>query len=357
MGRVTIMDVARAAGVSKGAASHALNGLPGVSEETRARVRAAAAELKWSPNSTARALSGSKAGAVGWAMVRKPKSPSIDPYFMELFVGVEVELAATDVALVVKLVDDRDEEEALYRRWAAERRVDGVVVLDIELDERRFALLDELGLPFAALRSFLGADADGDADADGTGDQPPVDGVPSVWSDERAPVSAILDPAFDRGHRRFAWISGDDRMLSMVLREQAADEWSRARGAHVSTTFTDFSTAAGSGVVRRILRAHDRPTCLVFDNDLTALAGVGTCLELGFEVPGDVSVLSWIDSALCEVSRPEIAALRHSTTDFGRMLTRRLLAELDGAEPSDPILPPLVFVDRGSLGPAPVAGS
>ncbi|RKR75155.1 LacI family DNA-binding transcriptional regulator [Frondihabitans australicus] len=340
MGRVTIMDVARAAGVSKGAASHALNDMPGVSAETRARVKAAAQELHWSPNSTARALSGAKAGAIGWAIVRTSKSPSIDPYFMELFAGIELELAGTDLALVVKLVADRAEEEALYRRWAAERRVDGVLTMDIDLDEQRFDLLSGLGLPFAAFRSYAGS-------------RPPEDGFASVWSDESAPVAAVLDPAFARGHRRIAWVSGDARMLSIGLRTEAAESWARERGAAVETTFTDFSREAGSEAVRRILRSPEPPTCVVFDNDLMALAGLGAIRELGLEVPRDVSVLSWIDSALCEVSRPEIAALRHPTTEFGRLLTRRLLGVLESGERGDLILPPLQFVDRGSLGDVP----
>ena len=67
MKRPTIADIARQAGVSKGAVSYALNGQPGVSDLTRQRILAIAEEIGWKPNSAARALSGSTANAVGLA--------------------------------------------------------------------------------------------------------------------------------------------------------------------------------------------------------------------------------------------------------------------------------------------------
>lgn len=236
--------MARLAGVSKGAASHALNGRAGVSEETRARVKAAALELGWTPNSTARALSGSRSGAIGWAILRTPKSSTIDPYFTDLFAGIELELATTDVALVVKLVADRDEEEALYRRWAAERRVDGVLLTDVAADERRYTLLDSLGLPVSSFRSLVAG-------------QPTADEVPSIWMAESVGVDRLLDEAHALGHRRIAWISGVSTQLSVVVRERAASAWAAAHDAVVVTRFTDYSTAEGTAVAAELLAEPD----------------------------------------------------------------------------------------------------
>ncbi|MCU1526867.1 MAG: hypothetical protein JWP75_630 [Frondihabitans sp.] len=340
--RITIVDVARAAGVSKGAASHALNGRAGVSEATRARVKAAAVSLGWAPNGVARALSGSRAGAIGWAILRTPKSPTIDPYFTELFAGIELALAETDVALVVKLVADRDEEEALYRRWAASRRVDGVIVTDIDTDERRFDFLAELGLPVAAFRSFLGSG-------------PESDDVPSVWFAEQDAADRILDLALSLGHHRIGWISGDPGKRAVLLRERATREWAMHNGATVVTEWTDYSTAQGTAAAARLLELPEgeRPTFLIFDNDLMALAGLSTLHSFGLSVPGDVSVASYIDSSLCEVAVPPITALRHSTVEFGQRVTYRLLDQLDGGDSPDTEVPRLELVFRPSTGPPP----
>ena len=76
MKRQTIADVARRAGVSKGAVSYALNGQPGVSESTRRRVLAIAEELGWNPNAAARALSGAASRTIGMALRRPARRAS-----------------------------------------------------------------------------------------------------------------------------------------------------------------------------------------------------------------------------------------------------------------------------------------
>ena len=75
---MTIRDIAARAGVSKGAVSYALNGRPGVSEETRERIVAIARELGWYPNRAARALSAARADACGLVLARPARTIALD---------------------------------------------------------------------------------------------------------------------------------------------------------------------------------------------------------------------------------------------------------------------------------------
>ena len=102
--RATISDIARLAGVSKGAVSYALNGRPGVSDDTRDRILAIADELGWYPNRAARALSAARADACGLLLARPAKTLALEPFFMEFIAGVESELSARSVALTIQLV-------------------------------------------------------------------------------------------------------------------------------------------------------------------------------------------------------------------------------------------------------------
>src|SRR6188472_4036622 len=120
--RTTIKDIAERAGVSKGAVSYALNGRPGVSDETRERILAIAHELGWYPNRAARALSAARADACGLVLARPARTLALEPFFMEFLAGVESELSAQSIALTIQLVGDVAEEIAVYRRWWGEHR-------------------------------------------------------------------------------------------------------------------------------------------------------------------------------------------------------------------------------------------
>ena len=140
----TISDVARVAGVSKGAVSFALNGRGGVSTETRDRILAAAAELGWTPSHQARSLSTSRALAVGLVLSRDPRLLGADPFFPAFIAGVETVLATAGYALLLQVVPDEAAEEQAYRALAANGRVDGVFVSDLRIDDARVATLAEL---------------------------------------------------------------------------------------------------------------------------------------------------------------------------------------------------------------------
>ncbi|TCO49117.1 regulatory LacI family protein [Kribbella antiqua] len=147
MPRVTIKEIARRAGVSKGAVSYALNNQPGVSEATRARVLRVAEELEWVSNRAARALSAARSETFGLVLARTAKTLTEEPFYMGFVGGVESVLAGRSYALALQVVSDLAEELSTYRKWAAERRVDGVIVVDLRVDDPRIPLLRKLGLP------------------------------------------------------------------------------------------------------------------------------------------------------------------------------------------------------------------
>ncbi|MCQ8208073.1 LacI family transcriptional regulator, partial [Cutibacterium acnes subsp. acnes] len=117
MDRTTIKDIARVAGVSPGAVSFALNDKPGVSDSTRARVKAVAKDLGWRPNVAARALSANRAGAVGLVIARDDRSFAGEGFFLHLIAGMEEILTPARTALVLQLVASREEECEVHRQW------------------------------------------------------------------------------------------------------------------------------------------------------------------------------------------------------------------------------------------------
>lgn len=314
MKRPTIADVARRAGVSKGAVSYALNGQPGVSEETRRRILAIAAELGFTPSSAARALSGAAAHAVGLTLCRPARVLGVEPFFMALISGVEAELSARSYALTLQVVADQDAEIAVYRRWWAERRVDGVLVCDLRVDDRRVRTLEELGLPAVVV---------GGPRHTGT--------LASVWADDAAALTEAVEYLAALGHRRIARVGGLPALLHTELRDEAFDQVCARLGlAEAVTVWSDYSGEEGTRVTRRLLSSPDRPTAVIYDNDVMAVAGLAVAQEMGLTVPGDLSIVAWDDSPLCRLVHPPLTALGRDIPAYGAHAARQLLRVIAG---------------------------
>lgn len=318
--RPTIKDIARRAGVSQSAVSFALNGRPGVSEHTRGRIRRVAEELGWQPNSAARALSGERSGAVGLVLARPAHTLGVESFFLQLVSGIQEVLSAGRTALLFQVVEDIDAECAVYRRWWAERRVDGVLVVDPRTHDPRPELLAELGLPAV----LIGGDGAG---------EPPVS---RVWADDSRAMTEVLDHLHGLGHRRITHIAGLPGLSHTARRIAALRAEAERLGlpaGQVRSVTTDYSDTEGAAATRRVLAEPGPPTALVYDNDVMAVAGGAVAAELGIPVPGRLSIVAWDDSALCRVTHPRLTALVRDTAGFGRLAAEELLAVLAGGPP------------------------
>lgn len=314
MKRPTIADVARRAGVSKGAVSYALNGQPGVSEATRRRILAIAAEIGFSPSSAARALSGATAKAVGLALCRPARILGIEPFFMGLISGVEAELSARSYALTLQVVADQDAEIAVYRRWWAERRVDGVLICDLRLADRRVPVLEELRLPAVVI-----------------GGPQHTGSLASIWSDDAAALVETVEYLYALGHRRIARVGGLPDLLHTSVRTDAFEQVGRRLGLTGTVTVpADYTGEEGARATRRLLSSATRPTAVVYDNDVMAIAGLSVAQEMGLAVPGDLSIVAWDDSPLCQLVHPPLTALGRDIPAYGARAARHLLAAIAG---------------------------
>ena len=330
-------DIAQRAGVSESAVSFALNDRPGVSDLTRARVRRVAEQLGWRPSTAARALSGEGAATVGLVLARPADSLGVDSFFLQLISGIQEVLAERHLGLLFQVVEDVDAECAVYRRWWAEHRVDGVLVVDPRTDDPRPGLLDELGLPAAVIGGVPDSRHPG---------------LSTVWADDAGAMASVVDRLHALGHRRIVHIAGLSGLAHTERRIRTLRAEAERRGlAEVRSVPTDYSDAEGAAVTRRVLESGTPPTALVYDNDVMAVAGVAAATELGFRVPGDVSVVSWEDSALCRMVKPWLSALSRDTVEFGRTAAQELLALLDGGPARTVQVPVPSLIERESTGP------
>ncbi|MEU6912389.1 LacI family DNA-binding transcriptional regulator [Streptomyces olindensis] len=336
--RVTIKDVAARAGVSKGAVSLAFNHKPGLSEATRDRIFRAARELGWAPNLTARTLAGSRVDVVGLAVCRPARMLGLEPWYMEFVSGVESVLAEHSCSLLLRLVRSLDEEVAVQAAWWRGRQIGGSILVDFRADDPRVDLVGRLGLPVVAV-----------------GHPSLTGGLTSVWTDDATAVTEAVRYLAALGHRRIARVGGAADLGHTSIRTAAFDEAAGALAlAGAWQVATDFSGDAGARATRSLLTAAppDRPTAIVYDNDIMAVAGLSVAAEMGLRVPQDVSLLAWDDSQLCRLTHPTLSAMSHDVHGFGAEVARTLFSVITGSgeAESHPVATP-VLTPRGSTAP------
>ncbi len=333
--RPTIEDVARLAGVSKGAVSIALNGHAGVADATRARISEAAHTLSWRPSVHARALLASRAFALGLVISRPPELLAADPFFAAFIAGVESVLAARGLALVLQVVDqDPEAEAASYRRLAHEGRVDGVLLTDLRIDDPRFAWLAELDLPAVAVGR-------------------PSSGCPFPWldTDDRGGVHESVRHLIALGHRRIAHVGGASGYVHSSARRRAWQDEMRAHDLEPQLYADgDFTAEGGARATHDLLALGEPPTAIVYANDLMAISGMSAALDAGLTLPDQLSIIGFDDIPLAAHVRPALTTVRQDAANWGRAAGRSLVALVEGEPPPTVALAPATFVERSSTG-------
>ncbi len=317
MKRPTIAEIAARAGVSIGAVSYALNGRPGVSAKTRKRILDIANEIGWRPSVAARSLSGSRAHSVGLVIARPAETLGVEPFFMRFIAGLERELSGRRTALLLQVVEDhRAAIEAMRLCWA-ERRIDGMVVTDLWTEDARIPVLEELQMPAVLVG------------------RPRTDTrLPAVWTDDTAAVESTVDYLVALGHRRIARVAGLAALDHTQVRIAAFRAAMLAHGlGEPQVVETDFTFEEGVRATRALLSLRDRPTAIMFDNDVMAVAALNVAQEMGVSVPTDLSIVAGDDSQLCVLVRPALTALSRDIQAYGAHTARVLLDMIDGRAP------------------------
>ncbi|NUR91776.1 MAG: LacI family DNA-binding transcriptional regulator [Nonomuraea sp.] len=305
----TSVDVARAAGVSQATVSYVLTDNPHarVSEETRRRVREAAARLGYVPDAGARAL---RTGRSGIVLVPLPRART-GRLAQHVFDEMEEEFRARGYTLV----------------QYGERRLKGVPAAKSWLALRPVAVLVEAGRltkPAVDLLHASGARA-----VVGFSDEPsPL--VPAVVLDHRALGAVAARHLLERGRKRLA---------AVVPREEGIDAMGRARLAGVRQVAPDaerVDLAFSEEEAGRVVRAGDLPDGIFAYNDEYAMLLISALQDAGLRVPEDVAVVGADDLPICTLMRPRLTSVHFDATATPAQLVTTIDEFVRGDRPPTP---------------------
>lgn len=311
---MTLLDVARAAGVSKSTVSDALQGSGRVAEATRDRVRAVAEELGYRPNSAARRLRRSSTGAVG---LHLPQTATRLDYYMNLAFGA-VQRAQEEGLDVVLLAPAGAASGPLASR------VDGLLVIDPEVGDSAVPGLLDAGVPVVTGERYLG---------------PSPTPTGAVVCDNAASLTALLDHVRDRGARRPALLApAGTSAWAQALRETAAG-WGAAHRTEVAVHTVPFAATAADieAATRRLLTTDPGIDAVLCAPDGAAPGALRAAADLGRAVGGDLLIASCVDGTANRSANPPVTAVDLCPADYGRACAALLCDILAGRADPDTV--------------------
>lgn len=307
--RVTVREVAAAAGVSVGTVSHVVSGRRRVAEATRARVEAAIEALGYRPNRLARSLQARRTHTLAMVI------PDVgNPFFGELARAVEREARSADYCVVFGNSENDPDLEARYVDEFIERRVDGLIV--VVAGAAAWVRRLPADLPVVALDRYPA--------------RWPLD---AVLVDNREGIEAAVAHLTELGHRRLGFVGGDARLTTG--RERARGFTEALARRHLRPAWSSrgvFSLESGRRQTEELLALPraERPTAVVVANDLLALGTLLACRAAGISVPEELSVVGFDDIPFAAIAHPALTTIRQPIDELGTNATRLLLGRIAG---------------------------
>lgn len=315
--RLTIKDVARAAGVHPATASRALNPrLPGrISAETTARVARAAAELGYVVDPVGRSLRTRRSSTVG---VLVPDL--LNPFYPPVLRGIERGLRSGGYEALIASTDNDGAREPELLDVFASRRCDGYILATATLDDEVVAgLLRDL-VPVVLVNRLAGVS------------------VPAVVSDDATGIRQAVTHLRELGHVRIGHIAGPAGISITGTREEAYRAAMRATGeaAHADWLVrADRLTADDGRLACRELLARGEVTAVLAGNDMVAVGCLAAFDDAGLRCPDDVSLVGINDMPLAGWMQPALTTVAIPQEEMGRRAAALVLARIE--DPAGPV--------------------
>ncbi|MGH1488982.1 MAG: LacI family DNA-binding transcriptional regulator [Acidimicrobiales bacterium] len=306
MGQPTMDDVAAKAGVSRALVSLVMRDSPRVSDQSREKVLAAAAELGYRPNLWARNLASGQTKTVGVML-----NDLHNPYFTEMAEGVAAAAAESDMQILINSGWQREAGEVEAIDALLNLRTDGIVLGGPRLS------LEVLG-QIAAQIPTVSVSTYGSPDSFDT-----------VSNDEAFGGDLVVDHLVDLGHERIAHINAGQAAGGPERRAGFVDAMMRYGLAPIVVE-GDFNEAAGYEAAGQLMALRQPPTAIYAANDLAAIGVLARLQSLGVKVPDDISVVGYDNTVLAGTGAVSLTTLHQPRQQLGRRAMELLLERIGG---------------------------
>lgn len=335
-GKPTINDVARLARVSKKTVSRVINNSPLLNEDTRGRVEQIIKQLGYVPNPQARALALRRNFLIG-LVHDNPNSQMV----LNVQQGILEALHDTEFGLVVRPVD-RTSPEMLQdiRNFLEQQRLFGIVILPpISENDELARLCDELGCRYTRM---------GSAELD--------DPDHMVASNDREAVKEAVGYLIEQGHRRIGLVQGPHGFRSAAERRLGFEDALRSAKLKLPRSLIaegNYRFESGIEAGNRLLDLAPPPTAIFASNDEMAAGVLHAARQRGLDVPKDLSIVGFDDTAIAAHIWPPLTTVRWPIMSMARSAALKLVGDV--VDPGNAAAEPAIFastlVRRSSVMP------
>jgi LacI family transcriptional regulator len=310
---VTLLDVAKAAGVSLATASRALNGSTRrVRPDLQERVLAAAEALHYSANAQAQAMARGRTNIVGLVL-----SDVADPYFSSIAAGAIRAAEGEQLVVTMACTFGREERELDYLAALRGQRARAVIIAGSRVQDRD--LLDRLG---AEVRAFEQA---GGRVAFVSQRKIAAD---TVVVENRGGAKALAEALCGLGHRRFAVLAGRADLLTARDRTAGFRDGATRAGARVDATdvvYGGFTRDGGYAAMNELLDRGTEATCVFAVNDVMAVGAMAALRDRGVALPSGMAVAGFDDIATLRDVTPALTTVRLPLEELGARAVEMVL--------------------------------
>ncbi len=332
MGKKTMRDIAKKAGVSKSTVSRALGDDPRVNEETKKRIKQLAKDMKYQPHKAAQALANNNTNIIGIVFPKFPRSIA-DPFFLEFLQGIGDVAVKNGYSL--NLYNDDIEEKGNLDVIFHKHNVDGVILTEPRLNDPRINYLKNEGLPFVFLGNPMGEQD-----------------VHWVETDNQIGAYKAVSYLIKSGHKKIATVTGSMDLVAGRYRLQGYKDALMENEIELESELiinADFTQDSAYKAAKELLNIDSDFTAIFAANDLMALGVLKALKEVGTRVPEEIAIMGYDGIQIGEFVDPPLTTIYHSGLKMGQIAMGLLIKILRAEEVEDKhiLIPPELLV-RGS---------
>ena len=332
MSTVSIVDLAKAAGVAPSTVSRALQDHPRISPARCAEIQALAQQMGYRPSLVARSLVTGQTHALGFVV-----TDVTDPFVAEVLKGAEAACRAEGYSLLFAMSNRDPDQEIEAAHLLLDRQVDGLIVISSRVGERYAALLQERSLPLVLVNNELKHRQ-----------------AHSVRMDNHGGARLAVGYLWELGHRRIAFVAGPQGGRSSSERLAGYRAGCEAYGLAVAPEWI----VAGGGLLEDGARALDTlmhlpqpPTAVLCYNDMAAIGLLAAAQAAGVRVPADLSIIGYDNIPFSAFTTPALTTVDQPKQTLGRLAVQTCLTALAGGAAGNTVVEGQLII-RASTGPA-----